>query len=527
MTQFCNGRFPHITHSLQRFQATLTPLTLLVVTGFSLRVALALLPIQTLVAKILPDDSFYYFVIAHNAAQGLGLSFDGVNPSNGFHPLWALSLIPLYWIASNSMIALRLALVLGALLYTAAAVVLAAAARRIQPRAGIVVAFLYLFNPRLILESINGLETSLALFLLGLVSGLAVAARTDNAIMIALVMIAYLSLVHFPARTGRPVQETIMHLGVSGLSAALPMLAWFGWSQTQLGTIVQSSAMSVPWLIQDTIRAGVPIWDSRQLPMINLMLHLSVIFPGVSWLVPAAGSILPRSRVLSGLLLDKNSPDAAPGQPHPERSGSERSNALSSLLLWAPALGALLILLVHTLIRWYTRSWYFPPLAAAVTLAAGIALARSGMRFKRGVLASSMVGIALLFSLQGARTYREAQITGQTDLLAAAYWIQTGIPRDSILGSFNSGILAYFSDHQVINLDGVVNWDAIHARGRYQLLPYLADRGGTYLVDWRLTIEKDWSPYFGTGLDNLEEVNSFYESGSMFGPVSVYHLKRQ
>jgi hypothetical protein len=38
---------------------------------------------------IIADDSFYYFEIARNAAQGLGFSFDSIEPTNGFHPLWA------------------------------------------------------------------------------------------------------------------------------------------------------------------------------------------------------------------------------------------------------------------------------------------------------------------------------------------------------------------------------------------------------------------------------------------------------
>src|SRR5687768_7036872 len=46
------------------------------------------------------DDSFYYLRIAENVANGLGPTFDGVEPTNGFHPLWmgllsALALLPL------------------------------------------------------------------------------------------------------------------------------------------------------------------------------------------------------------------------------------------------------------------------------------------------------------------------------------------------------------------------------------------------------------------------------------------------
>src|ERR1700753_2703072 len=43
-----------------------------------------------------PDDTFYYFAIARNPARGLPPSIDGVNPTNGFHPLWMLVLVALF-----------------------------------------------------------------------------------------------------------------------------------------------------------------------------------------------------------------------------------------------------------------------------------------------------------------------------------------------------------------------------------------------------------------------------------------------
>ena len=44
---------------------------------------------------IIQDDAFYYFTIARNVALGEGPTFDGVAPTNGFHPLWLLFLVPL------------------------------------------------------------------------------------------------------------------------------------------------------------------------------------------------------------------------------------------------------------------------------------------------------------------------------------------------------------------------------------------------------------------------------------------------
>ena len=38
------------------------------------------------------DDAFYYLKIAQNIGLGYGSSFDGINPTNGYHPLYALTL---------------------------------------------------------------------------------------------------------------------------------------------------------------------------------------------------------------------------------------------------------------------------------------------------------------------------------------------------------------------------------------------------------------------------------------------------
>lgn len=36
------------------------------------------------------DDAYYYFGIARNVAEGRGSTFDGINLTNGYHPLWML-----------------------------------------------------------------------------------------------------------------------------------------------------------------------------------------------------------------------------------------------------------------------------------------------------------------------------------------------------------------------------------------------------------------------------------------------------
>jgi hypothetical protein len=45
------------------------------------------------------DDSFFYIKIARNISVGLGSTFDSVNPTNGYHPLWLMILSLLFFSA--------------------------------------------------------------------------------------------------------------------------------------------------------------------------------------------------------------------------------------------------------------------------------------------------------------------------------------------------------------------------------------------------------------------------------------------
>jgi len=51
--------------------------------------------LYTLFASGIPDDSLYYLKTAMNYSRGLGSTFDGINHTNGYHPLWFMILTTL------------------------------------------------------------------------------------------------------------------------------------------------------------------------------------------------------------------------------------------------------------------------------------------------------------------------------------------------------------------------------------------------------------------------------------------------
>src|SRR5688572_13750083 len=71
------------------------------------------------------DDAFYYYKVAQNIAEGHGPTFDGINLTNGYHPLWLAICIPIFALASFDLILpLRILLVLMAGISAATAILL-------------------------------------------------------------------------------------------------------------------------------------------------------------------------------------------------------------------------------------------------------------------------------------------------------------------------------------------------------------------------------------------------------------------
>ena len=47
------------------------------------------------------DDTFYYLAVARNLATGHGSTFNGIVPTNGYHPLWMLCFAAVIWLRSG------------------------------------------------------------------------------------------------------------------------------------------------------------------------------------------------------------------------------------------------------------------------------------------------------------------------------------------------------------------------------------------------------------------------------------------
>jgi len=118
-------------------------------------------------AWFMRDDAYYYFKVAQNITEGLGSTFDGINLTNGYHPLWMLVCIPIFAFARFDLILpLRILLMVMAGLNAATAILIYRLVKNnLSHAVAIIAASFWAFNYYIHLNVYEaGLETPLAAF---------------------------------------------------------------------------------------------------------------------------------------------------------------------------------------------------------------------------------------------------------------------------------------------------------------------------------------------------------------------------
>jgi hypothetical protein len=217
---------------------------------------------------VIADDTFYYFQIARNVAIGAGPTFDGLTPTNGFHPLWLLALVPIFAateaLGGGPWIPVRLALTACAALDLLSGWLLHRLIRSFGfPRAAFWASALWFMAPPTLLLSLRGLESAVAAAmvmlhltvlvhvvrrtalgpsagaLLGASVGLAFLARTDNGVLVPLaVCCETLALI---GMRRLPWPQAIRFLVIAGATAMLVTAPSFAWNVATFGTPLQVS----------------------------------------------------------------------------------------------------------------------------------------------------------------------------------------------------------------------------------------------------------------------------------------------
>ncbi len=183
--------------------------------GISGSLYTAMTPANSMMNWYSIDDAFFYYQVARNVIEGHGFTFDQVNLTNGYHPLWMLVCLAVFWLARfHLLLPLRVLILVSGLLNGLTGVILFRLLRRyLHPHAAILGALVWallpmiynnyttkglesglsaLFIALLLLKGVPLLETDSApkmrdYILLGIFSALAILSRLDNIFVVGLI----------------------------------------------------------------------------------------------------------------------------------------------------------------------------------------------------------------------------------------------------------------------------------------------------------------------------------------------------
>ena len=480
-----------------RVDATVAAVTGIAILGFLLRLAVLLRPIGVIDKLFVPDDTYYTLTIARSIAHGHGPTVDGHTLTSGFQALLGFLLVPVYWLTDNPDTALRIDLALLVVVDTLTIVVLAWIAYRFAGRvAAVTAAALWAVSPVAVSMALGGLETSLAILgamalvaawiwandtattkravVTGVVAGLAVLARVDIALLVAL--LAALQLWRGPRRLLVP----------GAIAGAVVVAPWWIWCTVQFGTPIPTSGSAAhdlaplrPFAREGLAQvagavAGGPfdVWRSLREWLNNHPVAGMIVF----WLfvvaLVALGVLWARRRVMPQL-------------------------AVAALPVFAA--GLLLFYAWFGVGFYFTR--YLAPVACVVSLIIAVGVERVWhtrgtwqIPLFVGTAAVLLVGLVAVVRATH-RNLTDTQvpavsfdsITGYRDAAMAVVKIP---PEGSVLGAYQSGAYGYYANDrlEVVNLDGVVNPDAADALRNGTTLEYMRDRGVDWLSDFTLHV---------------------------------------
>jgi hypothetical protein len=470
----------------------------------------AWLPIELTIPHFLHDDFFYALKLAQNVLDRGTISFDGTSPTNAPLPMW-LGVCMGAEAVCGPMLAIHAVLTVAAFLHLLQAYLVfhllaATCSRTIAHLA----TFFYLFNFRVIACNLCGLEAPLQGF------------------MVLLVF-------YFLLRCRKPLTGS----SAAGCGLLLGLAA-----MTRLDLILLG-AILIAWLLLDRALAGGGFRARVRLSATLAGTALAVVSPWVIRTAFRSGSLLPST--LSALNLFKFQQFHLRMPLHYNLevlraklslAGAQLSDTANLFGLWpfiyahdfdGRLCGVLIVALLAAITcgMWLTRHgsghvlrcvlfayalthmayyftfavlemrYLFPFCIAVVVVAASTASdllqrfpGRLASRRMAGLYAIVIVNAAVAggfawFHNQGAASSHALNIA----LYDMARWIRMHTDERAVIGSWNGGILGYFSGRTVVNLDGLVNDEAIAAMRERRLASYIRQRNINYLADVNGQIE--------------------------------------
>ena len=375
----------------------------------------------------LPDDAWYYTSIARHIAAGTGSTFDGIHPTNGYHPLWMIVLSTLRMVtgAVDVLLLARLVATLQLLLGACAATMHALLCWRVLRSAAATAVLLALHaTPFVVYGMTDGMESGLLqLALAGIFWG-AIAFKPFTGELTPRVF-AFGAIVSL---------AVLARLDVGLLAVALTCVALPTQSGARRAMVIAfPCAIMIPlYLFMNAMH-----FDS----LLPISARLKSTFPDFHFNgIALRTHIIP---ICAGLMTIAMT-----------AVNSRRVTDRDLRLVMRGGAIFLALHLIHTIFftHWGIQRWHFTaywPLLLWQLILTPRIIARAGYVLP----AIALVSIASQVSFFWKRTERAFQVQSYR----AALWARENIPAGRLIGMSDCGTFGAFYGDGVINLDGVVN----------------------------------------------------------------------
>ena len=479
------------------------------------------------------DDAFYYFQIAFNLAEGKFSTFDGgITRTNGYHPLWLFLITPFYWVFDREAALFAIKAFEVMLIASGVALVTAAARLARLPWVLIFAALPMLYQQRALFM---GMEAAAGLFMLGLfILTTCLFARSParwrwplaaaafalpwvrlEYVAISLATTGALCLISWPGRES-PSPSPVEGIG-KGLSAPDRGVGPFRARDEHLTPLLGAVTGILAYFAYNGIVFGgvTPVsgatkqmWSERlweQEGGYNLVQNFRDVLQ-----IPAFGyELLVALEVCAYVVLV---------WWFARRSRDRTDRLLLAFLVCVFGLAAghlakfaQTVLTMHPF--WGRDAWYFVPVYLLETLIiptrcyVAIHFIRRFLEPRSpqaaNLLSVGIVVVGAAFLLTKADFTGPFQFVdrfGESTRRAWSVAAHTGVqvmnrvlPEDSVVGSWDAGVIGYFSRFPVVNLDGLVNsYDYMSARKEGTEAAFHQRYGITHFANiWTLREETD------------------------------------
>lgn len=433
-------------------------------------ISLYLDPTQNFIT-VIPDDAFYYLKLAKNYSHFGEWTFDGQNSTTGFHPLWA-NLLRLFFYENKNLIDFRImfliiGLISSTLISISLYIFLISIEKLFNTSAALFSAAPFFSYP-IILQSTSLMESPLVIFICSLTL-FAILDRDLN--WRKLILIFILGIIGSLTRS----DYMVFFLPVS-LSLAFTSLHVKEFFKENKAIIIKSIILVLGGF------AGLIILAINNYEISGKFSQGSAEIK-YFWSHIVGHSPIPALKILFSLII--------PIQINIYISFTiitlliillliihRRFTALQLGFIFASVISIAIYLSILSLNSQSIQSWY----SANLLIPAGLILSSIGFIY----LKSKSINIIILLSYMiGGLYYSNLYIERhQIGMLNGAIYLRDKMPQNQKYAAWNAGILGFFSDKNVVNLDGLVNDNVIYYIKNNELWNYIEVNNIDYIIDY-------------------------------------------